>query len=264
MNIVLASSTNVLPENAKILSNQLGDFYCHILHCLGEIKTKPVADLLCRVHGLDGDWLIASPTYWQASHNDVMIMAFGEALGLSDEVGRAWFDVFCELASHWHCDVFYHDSTTWLLRPQQSFVMNARPVSEVCRQSIMPHLQALDQGLHWQRRLTEAQLLFSAHTLNQKRTDYPVNGLWFWGGGRLSFPRLKTVMIQDESLFFLAQVLSDRVERIQDNSRYSSDVLLLAQGLDDDLSKKINQKQKHTWYWNNTIYETSKKRRFWF
>ncbi len=255
MKIVLASTLNVLPESTTPVPHQ-GDFYSHLLHCLGFSNDGiPVADLLRQLHHLEGDWLVASPIYWQATHNDVMIMNAGDTLGLSEEAGQAWFQAFSECVASWGFKVRYHNAYTWLIQPHEAPPIHAKPVMQLIHQSMMVHLKALDHSLYWQKFLTEIQLFFSAHALNRQHTKQPLNGVWLWGAGHLSQSE-QLILVQDDSLLPIAKLLSKQTAFILPGKRYTEDTLLIAHTLNDDLLTKIPHHQTHTWYWNNIAYQS--------
>lgn len=255
MKIVLASSLNVLPENTVPVTHQ-GDFYSNLLYCLGfSNDDMPIADLLRQFHHLEGAWLVASPIHWQATHNDVMVMSAGENLGLSEEAGQAWFQAFDELVTHWGFKAKYHNAYTWLVQAHKSPVIHAQPVSQLIHQSMMLHLQALDNSLYWQKFLTETQLFFSAHILNRQRGRQPLNGVWLWGAGHLSQSE-QLILVQDDLLLPMANLLSKQTAVIKSGQRYADDTLLIVRVLDDELLAKISSNQSHTWYWNNLAYQS--------
>ena len=184
MDIVINADIDEVPEGHFPILNQ-GNFYHNILTCLGYSYEKPpVADLLRRYHGLEGQWLIASPIHWQATHNDAMIVASGSELQLSDQVSRLWFAAFKEFVTADHFNVHYHDAHTWLIQCDGKPLLDSKPVHTLHHKSLMPELRKLDETLYWQRLITEGQMFFSEHPLNKDRlASYSINGLWFWGGG---------------------------------------------------------------------------------
>lgn len=143
----------------------------------------------------EGDWLVASPIYWQASHNDAMIVASGEALDLSEEESRCWFDAWALSLPADAFQLHYHDAYTWLIQAREAPPIHALPVQALLQQPMMSHLKALDATLFWSRVLTENQMLFSAHALNQAREGrYPINGVWIWARGPLKAPVFRTIV----------------------------------------------------------------------
>ncbi len=259
MKIIIPENIETLPERSISLPHA-GDYYLNILSCLGYAPEKaPVADLLKEVHGLTGEWLVVSPIYWQATHNDVLVMAYGKQLQSYEDEGLAWYSAFQELARSWDFETFYHDEWTWLVRPKQAPEMDAKPISRLLHRSMMPELQTLDKTMCWQRQLTEAQLFFSAHVLNRQRpAHFPINGVWFWGQGLFKQGSCQ-IVIQNDALMTLAKTLSHHVQIALEKRRYSEDTLLLINYLDDDTLKMINPRRSHIWYWNNQTYRIKQK-----
>jgi len=272
MDVVINVETKSVPEGSQPIPNQ-GHFYHHILSCLGyPLDAPPVADLLRCYHGLQGDWLIASPIHWVATHNDAMIEASGEALQLSDTESRAWFEVMTEFLAHEHITTFYHDAYTWLIQPREHPNMIAKPVNSLRHQSMMPQLQLLDSSFFWQRLITEHQMLFSAHPLNKARLDrHSINGIWIWGGGQLQPRGNRPIVCGDAEWVRLASHLSTRVEYCDfshsddhNRLRLTRNTLLLLNSVDQTVLQKLQHRWATTcWYWNNIAYKTNGMRRLW-
>lgn len=255
MDVVINSDINTVPEGSLPIINQ-GDYYHNILTCLGyPIDFPPVADLLRRYHGLEGDWLIASPIYWQATHNDAMIMASGSALQLSDQESQGWFAALVDFVQPNKVHMHYHDAHTWLIQVKEHPRITAKPVHMLLHQSMTPQLKALDSTLFWQRFITENQMMFSGHPLNKARMDrYPINGLWIWGGGQLQSRSKRPFICNDEQTFKLAALLSTQVSYLQPGESLKKNTVILssanqAEGLQTQL-----QKYTVRWYWNNVAY----------
>ena len=278
----------MVPEGSIPTPTQ-GNYYHNLLACLGyPADAPPVADLLRRYHGLDGTWLVASPIHWQATHNDAMIVACDEALDLSDEESRAWFAVWAECLQLESIQLHYHDAYTWLIQPSEPQPIHALPVHALLQQPMMAHLKALDttvpdpsivvpakagnhpsssidanlsmdprlrgddkfKTLFWSRVLTENQMLFSAHPLNQARKNrYSVNGVWIWGGGHLKTPVSRPIVSADDASCKLASLLSTEVKHYVPKQDYPKDTIFLL-GEDHSPSKKKSVR----YYWNNLAY----------
>lgn len=139
---------------------------------------------------IDGHWLTVSPIYWQATHNDAMIMACGAELDLPDDESRRWFEALAAFLVHDKVKLHYHDAHTWLIQFDAAPPINAVPVHTLIQQSMMQQLKALDPTLFWSRFLTETQMFFSEHPLNKAREErYPVNGVWVWDATHVPKPR---------------------------------------------------------------------------
>ena len=259
MDVIINANLPVAPENSQPLI-QPGNFYQQILSCLGYVAdSPPVADLLRLYHGLEGKWLIASPMYWQATHNDAMIVACGDELELSDETSRSLFAIFAEFIAADTMHAYYHNATTWLLNCDAKPTLTAIPVNSLLQQSLMPQLQKLDPTFFWQRFFTECQMLFNANQYSRNQPDNPINGLWFWGQGVLD-PIELMPLISDDCTVALASILSTNVQVYQPAQRYAKNSVFIFNELPaDELQHLQTQLQQFTvrWHWNNLAY-TSK------
>jgi hypothetical protein len=223
MDIIINSILSEAPEGCTALATH-GNFFSNLFACLGDPKADsqlihpenycPVADLLRRYHNLEGDeWLIASPIHWQATHNDAMIMASGEALQLYEEESRLWFAAFKDYLSADNINVHYHDPVTWLLQCPGRPAISSKPVYSLHHQSMMSELKQLDPSLFWARFMTDMQMFFSSHPLNRSRKAdrFLINGVWVWGGGTLVAPQSIPLVCYDSELLTLAGLLSTKV-----------------------------------------------------
>ena len=266
MDVVINAEITEVPAGHTPITTY-GNFYHNILACLDYPKdAPPVADLLRSYYRLDGDWLIASPIHWQATHNDAMITALGSELQLSEIQSRAWFAALAEFVASDISNLYYHDPHTWLLQCDGKPQLTAKPVHTLHHQSMMPELKRLDKTLFWQRFITENQMFFSTHPLNKARTEvYPINGLWLWGNGKLQACGQKQLICSDESLWQLARVLSTNVSEYQSVPSIADNSVLLFSELGQHelcaLQTRL-QKNKVRWYWNNVAYLT-KPRNWW-
>lgn len=272
MNVVInANAPDSLPPSGNPLVHH-GNFYHHLLNCLGFPEEKPpVAALLRQVMHFppEGHWLIASPVHWQVTHNDAFIEATGDSLGLSEEEGRAFFEVFAQYFREE--DTFclqYCNASTWFLQYGDKPAIRARPVAAMLHRSIMPELAALDTTLYWQRVFTESQMLLNSTPLNGARHPFPIiNGVWFWGDGTLPLAGQKP-MIADAASFPIANALSSAASLYDvgmNPKRLAKDTTLLFQRVSEEtLSGLQHHLKKHTvrWYWNNRAYVSHQQR--WF
>lgn len=263
MDIVINADIVSPPENSTVIPTQ-GNFYHNILSCLGyPNNAPPVADLLRKYHHLEGEWLVASPIHWQATHNDAMIIASGSQLELSEQDSQCWFEAFKEFVAPENVRLHYHDAQMWLIQSDDKPQITAKPAYFLQHQSMMPELEALDKTLFWQRFITENQMFFSSHSLNKSRTGlYPINGVWLWGGGKLA-PKMQTQMISnDHDLLELASLLSTNVNETHALSGAEKNSLVLCADLNQHTHHALQEQlQKNTvsWYWNNLAYQSKPK-----
>ena len=247
-----------------------GNYYVNLLACLGySPDSPPVADLLCKLHGLDGAWLIVSPLHWQATHNDAMIVACDETLQLSDDESRQWFKVLADYLAQDHIKLHYHDAYTWLIQSDERSSLTSKPVSALLQHSQTPHLKALGSNLFWQRFITEAQMLFSSHFLNHSRKNqYPINGVWVWGEGKLHSTTTRPIVCGEALAYDLASILSTQVSLYEPGQSFAKETLFLLSEISDqtDFDSIGEIKRKVCWYWNDIAYVSKPKhwlKRFW-
>lgn len=256
MDIIINSS--ISPLSGEV--GEMRNYYQNILNCLGYPSGQPpVADLLRRYHKLEGNWLIASPIYWQATHNDAILMACDESLDLPDVESRRWFAALTEFLKEDNVQLHYHDPYTWLIRFEDSPPFYAKPVHQLLQKSLMQQLHASDDTLFWTRFLTENQMFFSEHPLNKERVGrYPINGLWIWGEGELVERSARAFVCSDEAGCDLAALLTTHVSRYVVGSRFPKKAVLLFADFDKEQAKQFENRTVH-WYWNNADYVTRPK-----
>lgn len=253
MNIIIDAACDAIPNEARELPSQ-GDPLLTMLSCLHyNSDNPPLAELLAQYYQLEGDWLILSPSHWQASHNNVIIAAFGADLELEEAELKEQFHRFSEHLMAIGMALYYHNSSTWLISTNHKSLLKAKPISQMVNRPLILELAQIDETMHWQKFLTESQMFFASNHDNS-----PINGVWLWGGGALEDK--KTVRIGTNQQFLsLAQLCSSQVSLYEANhSLKEYDLLLLS-----DISElnKVHQEQLQKrvtrWYWNNAAYECS-------
>ena len=263
MDVVINAELVEAPVCSTPLPHQR-NYYHHIFSCLlDSSESPPVADLLRKYYGLEGHWLIASPIYWQATHNDAMIVACGQALELSESDSLRWYSALAQFVKPYNINLHYHDAYTRLINVDNLPQITAKSVYTLLHQSLLAEIRALDPTLFWQRFITESQMFFSAHPLNKERGETnPINGIWIWGDGKLLENHLKPLVCQNDELLKLAQLLSTKVSGYSPSAPISKNSLFLFGELNpSELHVLELQSQKHTvrWYWNNIAYLTKPK-----
>lgn len=246
-------------EKEGLLSTQdpLTHYFYNILLCLGyEPAYLPLANLIKLYHQLSGHWLVASPIHWEATHNDAMLTAAGNALQLSEEESRLWF---AEVATFLSADGFtpvYHDAQTWLFKVDDKPPISSQAVETVLHQSLMPLFTSLDRRFFWQRLITELQMYLSAHPLNAKRQGLSINGLWFWGGGEFECQG-RLIATDDAVLLGYARASDQAISPLGEALTLSKDHLVI---INDPKQieclgfKEKTKKKTVNWHWNNGSY----------
>lgn len=242
MDVIFNSTTDELLPNSRPLTSH-GSQWLNFLYCLGyEQHNLPLGSFLARYHQLDGQWLVATPIRWEASHNNAMIAAAGQDLGLSESESKACFDLVAAYLAEEGLRLFYHDAYTWLVQVDTKPPLTADTPFAMRFQPMMEAMREMDSSLYWLRISTELQMLL---------TDHPFNGLWFYGAGQFdpaSFNNKK--IVTDNPL--LQAIISSQTRKSSGHTLYLTDSL-------DQLSNlKQISKHKVRWYWNNNACTTAR------
>ncbi|RUR12800.1 hypothetical protein [Legionella sp. km772] len=253
MDVIINADSLTSPGEAKTLVSQ-GSALLNLLSCLDyDTENPPLAALLAQYHQLEGDWLILNPAHWQASHNNVAIIAFGKELGLDKSELETIFHRFSAHLRQNSMALYYHDEHIWLVSSTHNSLLKTKPIHQILNKPLMFELAAMDDTMYWQKFLTESQMFFS--TLNNQPV---INGVWLWGGGLLG-EKKNTKIITDSSFFEIAQLCSTDVSLYEASSSLNHcDLLLLS---DISVLNKTHQEQLEKrevcWYWNNQAYAYS-------
>ena len=195
-----------------------------------------------------------------------MITACGNELELSDEEARLWFDGLSAFLAPLNYSLYYHDAHTWLIQNDQLPHITAKPIYTLSHQSLMPELKNLDETLFWQQFITETQMFLSAHSLNKARkTLYPINGVWIWGGGPVGEPATIPLICNEPNLIQLGKLLSTEVQQGTWDPKHAKHSILILNKLNTTDRLLLEQKlASYTvcWYWNNMAY-LKKPKRWW-
>lgn len=251
MDVILNETIDARPTDCHPLPN-VSHYYQRILTCLGYPEdAPPVGDLLRRYHGLEGSWCVVSPVHWQTTHNDAMIVACDDALGLSSSESLRYFEQWASYLQEEGIALHYHDAYTWLIQTDNRPEPCALPVHRILNCSITPHLKQLDSASYWPRILTENQILWHSNAQH----DGSLNGVWIWGAGYLASPSTRLMVCGDEASYRLARLLSTTVHRFDDehaaSSMPKSDDMIVLSMRDVPFQHKTTR-----WYWNNSAYQT--------
>ncbi|MGQ3887604.1 hypothetical protein ACQUW5_01060 [Legionella sp. CNM-1927-20] len=260
MDVILSNNKfSPVPKNSKPLVTQ-GNFELNFLATLGyETSHPPLGDLLKQYYQLEGEWLVASPIFWQASHNDAFIVAANNDLDLNDKESYAWFKEVEQFLMEENFSMYYHSANIWLIKVANKPQLNSQPVHLIMHKSLMPFLEEMDKTLYWQRLFTELQMFLSNHDYNQQRLNKPpLNGLWFYGGGEFAL-NSKRLILTDDARFRLA--FSQQIKQLDLTDRIDNNSILLLKDINQINTEKLTEMLKNrtvSWFWNNTAYQTFK------
>ncbi len=260
MNVVIDLDLDEIPEGSCSIP-AYGDAYSNILACLGySAEHLPIAEWLKRYYQLQGKWLIVSPIYWEATHNDAVIISGGEHLHLPESEAKAWFTLFSEHFNH--LNPIYHTASIWLIQVDDLPLIQAKPLYAMLHQSMLNSILKLDSTLFWQQIITESQMLFNQ--TQRFENTIPVNGVWIWCDGQLQANLHEKQIVCDPAFTNLANCLFNSVKQLAFTSKELRKSHLFWIKTLEDLSYLQAQLKKHNvnWYWNNGAYMTKPKH--WF
>ena len=262
MDLVINSHKDIyiseLMKSSQSMTTQ-GDFLLNVLVQLGQDPTHtPLADLLRIGHKLPaGEWLIVSPIHWQVTHNDAMIAAYNEALDLNEPLARVWFAEVSQFLAQDGFELVYHSPYYWLLNTKGKQVLTSPNLPAMNHRSLMPILAELDPTMYWQRLFTELQMFLSSHPLSDRKDQrLAINGVWFWGGGKLvqDTPEYSRPIISDNSMIQL--VFGKQCSPLNTLIIDEKTVIAIEKPTPKIIDYLVRMTRKNTvnWYWNDVAY----------
>lgn len=260
MDVIINADADGLPPGSKPLATRY-NYLLNVMSSLGfEEDSPPVADFLRQIHKLDGEWLVAEPVYWEASHNDAMIVAAGSQLQLADDESRLLFKDIASFLAEDGMSLHYHNAYTWLVNVDGKVKISSKPASLMLHQSMMPAIKSMDDTMYWQRLFTELQMYLGAHPCKQRDARaIPINGIWFYGSGVFRFDNNKSIVTDDEQLL---AVFPSNMKRLSfDEPKFNHSIVVINDyqkiTMDNLLSAIGNQPVR--WFWNNMAWSTPRK-----
>lgn len=259
MDIIINQNIDNIPSDSIPLMTKKNWLLNGLSSLYEGLGPAPMADFLRQYDQLaPGQYIIAEPIAWRATHNDAMIIATATDLNLNDEQGRQLFQLLQPFFQEIHIEAYYQDDSTWLLKLSEEHPSLEAPAAvELVNHSLMPYLAPLD--VFWQRLLTEVQMFLALAHFNQ---PFAVNGLWFYGGPTFEANPLKPVYTDDESL---CACFPTQFKMFSAEISLNDDSILL---LNNDFKIKTFPLHHYSvrWFWNNQAYRVDKKkwwRRLW-
>ncbi len=134
-----------------------------------------------------GWWLRADPVHLLPGL-DQLLMTDNRELKLRPAEAKALVDEILRLfgADGWRLQALHPER--WYLTLDAPPVIATTPPGRIIGRSVFPHLPRGRDGKAWHAVLNELQTLLHGAAVNdarEARGQWPVNSLWFWGGGAL-------------------------------------------------------------------------------
>ena len=140
-----------------------------------------------------GAWLRADPAYVRPDINGARLLAYGEALALSERDSAALLPALKPLFGDAGFPIDAPTPTRWYLAlSREARLPRFASPEQALGEDMFQHLPGVEgdgpEGRRWRALLSEAQVLLHNHPHNAQRIAVglaPINSLWFWGGGVL-------------------------------------------------------------------------------
>ena len=167
---------------------------------------------------MQNTWLRADPAYLRADLGAGRMLACGE-LGLDLEQAEQLLQPLKPLFGDAGCPISAGAASRWYVTlPRDTRLPAFEPPNRVLGDDIYPYLPEGELGKRWRRLLSEAQVVLHNHPLNARRIaegKYPVNSLWFWGGGVLpDHVRCRYLRLYSDDLLVVALARQAGVARV--------------------------------------------------
>lgn len=134
-------------------------------------------------------WLRADPAYIRPDINGARLLAYGQALGLTQEEAEALLRPLRPLFGDTGFAIDAPTASRWYLRlPREARLPAFASPDDALGADLFEHLPDGSEGRRWRALLSEAQVVLHNHPVNAERAAAgkpPVNSLWFWGASVL-------------------------------------------------------------------------------
>lgn len=154
-----------------------------------DLPVAAVTRLLLPSMPADRWWIRADPVCFHVDGDSVLLLADltrdisdGEREALAAVVSPLFAEVGMELQAA---------LDGWFISAGIPAVIATSPLEAVLGQPVFAHLPRGPDGPRWRQLMNEVQMMLHDVDVNRVRGGAgksPVNGLWFWGGGRLPVP----------------------------------------------------------------------------
>ena len=135
----------------------------------------------------EGALMRADPVHVRIDQSSAMLV-HGAALAIASDEAAALLDA---LQSHFRDDGLQFAAPApdrWYVRVPENEIPQTVSLEEALGRDIGGLLPEGGNRINWRSAMTEAQMLLSAHAVNERRERErrpTVNSLWFWGGGAM-------------------------------------------------------------------------------
>ena len=171
----------------SVMCDASPDYHAQLFSLLNLPSTISLAYLSSLADGCDTAYSYwrADPVQFQAQ-SDHALLRDGQSLNItSDEAAQ----LVLAFNQHFAADgvqLFAATPQRWYLQSQPRMSMQTTPTTNVIARNVRHFLPQGADAVRWRKIMTEAQMLFYAHPVNQQREasgQFTINSLWLWGEG---------------------------------------------------------------------------------
>ncbi len=126
----------------------------------------------------------AVPVHLQADKDNARLVP-PEALAIEEAESAMLVQAFNNLVNDDGLVLTAHNALHWILTGQAAESLDTWPYHTVANGRVAAFLPRDPANAAWRTLMTESQMLFHAHPVNEKRLKLgklPINAIWFWGG----------------------------------------------------------------------------------
>ena len=166
-----------------------GDLLRVVARAYGMEEPLPVAAVALAGGGFaaTGTWLCADPVHLEVMQ-DAVALRDGTMLNVTREEADA---LLADLERHFASDDFHFMAPAphrWFVNVPAGEAPTTVPLPDAEGRNLFGLLPRGTGRVNWPSALTEVQMLFAGHPVNQAREargDLAINAVWFWGEGEL-------------------------------------------------------------------------------
>lgn len=150
----------------------------------------------------EGNWLRADPVHLRVGQ-DAVSLYHSAVLDVTRDEANALVAELQALFSGDGLEFRAPVPERWYVRVPEGELPATTPLDEALGRNIFGLLPQGKGRINWRSAITEAQMVFSGHTVNERREAQglpAINSVWFWGGGVLpeSLPKPYALIYADD------------------------------------------------------------------
>ncbi len=189
---LLLTKADALPIN-----NKTQNFYQTASYLFHQPKMLPIAPTLASTELSSVDkslfWLKVDPVQLIADR-DSLILIPAKDLNITSEESKELLEAFNKHFAQDKVQLQYATKDSWYLSIVQEVDIKTTVIDQLYYKPLNDAYPKGNASTYWKSLLNEAQMLFYAHPVNEKRRDKgmpEINSIWVWGEGKINTDDIK-------------------------------------------------------------------------